>query len=69
MNNVDNTEQFNCISLCSGYEGIGLGLERVIPNLRTVCYVEIEAFACANLVAKIEQGNRSLRLREPGCKD
>jgi DNA (cytosine-5)-methyltransferase 1 len=53
---VDNTEQFNCISLCTGYAGIELGLERVIPNLRTVCYVEVEAFACANLVAKIEQG-------------
>jgi site-specific DNA-cytosine methylase len=53
---VDNTEQFNCISLCTGYAGIELGLERVIPNLRTVCYVEVEAFACSNLVAKIEQG-------------
>ena len=53
---VDNTEEFRCISLCSGYAGIELGLERVIPNFRTVLYVEVEAFACANLVAKIEQG-------------
>jgi DNA (cytosine-5)-methyltransferase 1 len=53
---VDNTDEFRCISLCTGYAGIELGLERVIPNLRTVCYVEREGFACANLVAKIEQG-------------
>jgi len=44
------------ISLCSGYEGLGLGLKRAIPNVRTVCYVEREAYACANLVAKIKEG-------------
>ncbi len=53
--NVDNTEEFRCISFCTGYAGIELGLRRVIPNLRTVAYVEVEAFACTNLVAKIEQ--------------
>ena len=51
---MDNTE--NIISFCTGYGGIELGLHRVIENLRTVCYVEIETFAIANLVAKIEQG-------------
>jgi len=44
------------ISLCSGYEGIGLGLHRCIPSLRAVAYCEREAFACANLVAKMENG-------------
>ena len=44
------------VSLCSGYEGIGLGLERCIPNLRAVAYCEREAFAIANLVAKMENG-------------
>jgi len=44
------------ISLCSGYEGIGLGLHRCIPNLRCVAYCEREAFAIANLVAKMESG-------------
>ena len=53
---MDNTEEFRCISLCTGYAGLELGLRRAIPALRTVCYVEIEAFACANLVAKIEAG-------------
>ena len=53
---MDNTKEFRCLSLCSGYAGIELGLKRVVPNLRTVAYVEIEAFACANLVAKMEAG-------------
>ena len=44
------------LSLCSGYEGIGLGLKRVFPSCRTIAHVEIEAFACANLVAKMEAG-------------
>ena len=47
---------FARISLCSGYDGIGLGLKRAVPNIRTVCYVEREAYACANLVAKIKEG-------------
>ena len=45
-----------CLSLCSGYAGLELGLRRVVPALRTVCYVEIELFAVANLVAKMEAG-------------
>jgi len=44
------------ISLCSGYDGIGRGLERVIPNLRTIAHCEIEAYAIANLIAKMEAG-------------
>jgi len=53
---VDNTEEFRGISLCSGYAGLEMGVKRAVPALRTVCYVEIEAFACANLVSKIEAG-------------
>ena len=52
---VDNTkEHIRHLSLCSGYEGIGLGLRRVLPNVREVAHVEIEGFAAANLVAKME---------------
>jgi DNA (cytosine-5)-methyltransferase 1 len=40
--------------MCSGYGGIDLGLRRVLPNVRTIAYVEIEAFAVANLVEKME---------------
>ena len=53
---MDNPKEFRCISLCTGYAGIELGLKRVVPNLRTIAYVEVEAFACANLVSKIEAG-------------
>jgi len=45
------------LSLCSGYEGIGIGLKGILPSLRTVAYVEVEAFACANLVGKMEAGD------------
>ncbi len=51
---MDTTKTITHLSLCSGYEGIGLGLRRVLPNLREIAYVEIEAFAIANLVAKME---------------
>jgi len=44
------------LSLCSGYGGIDLGLRRAIPNLRTIAYAEIEAFACENLLARMEGG-------------
>ena len=53
---MDNTQTTH-VSLCSGYGGIDLGLRRILPNLRTIAYVEIEAFACANLVEKMEQGS------------
>lgn len=50
------TNIINHLSLCTGYEGIGQGLRRVLPNVREIAYVEIEAFAIANLVNKIETG-------------
>jgi len=55
---VDSTKTniINHLSLCTGYEGIGQGLRRVLPNVREIAYVEIEAFAIANLVNKIETG-------------
>jgi DNA (cytosine-5)-methyltransferase 1 len=54
--NVDTTKTITHVSLCAGYGGIDLGLSRAIPSLRTVAFSEIEAFACANLVAKMEAG-------------
>lgn len=53
---MDTTKTTTHIGLCAGYGGIELGLKRVIPNLRSVALCEIEAFACANLVAKMEVG-------------
>lgn len=51
---MDNTQ--NIISLCSGYAGLDRAIELAGVKTRTVAYVEIEAFAIANLVAKMETG-------------
>ena len=56
MNNNETTSVPTYISLCSGYDGIGIGLKRAIPNLRTIAHCEIEAYAVANLIAKMEAG-------------
>ena len=53
---MDTTKAVTHISLCAGYGGIDLGLKRAIPDLLTVAVSEIEGFACANLVAKMEAG-------------
>lgn len=54
--NMDTTSAVTHLGLCAGYGGIELGLHRAIPNLRTVALCEIEAFAIANLVSKMEAG-------------
>lgn len=56
MNYVDPTKALTHLSLCAGYGGIDLGLSRAFGNMRPVAYVEIEAFAVANLVAQMEAG-------------
>jgi DNA (cytosine-5)-methyltransferase 1 len=53
---LDLAQTVTHVSLCSGYGGIDLGLKRAIPNLRTIAYSEIEGFAVANLVSKMEKG-------------
>ena len=55
--NVDTTQELRHLSLCTGYGGLDLGLSRALGALRSVAYVEIEAFAVENLVAKIENGH------------
>lgn len=61
MKNVGDTREFGdkelrCISLCSGYRGLEKGLQLAGVKHRTECYVEIEAFCIANLVAAMEKG-------------
>jgi len=51
---VDSTQ--NIISFCTGYGGIELGIRRAGVDVRTIVNVEIEAFCCANMAAKIEEG-------------
>jgi DNA (cytosine-5)-methyltransferase 1 len=55
--NVDTTKKPPTIlSLCTGYGGIERGLEAVFGELSILAHVEIEAFAIANLVNKMETG-------------
>ena len=55
--NVDTTEQLPLVlSLCSGYGGMERGLELAGFKHRVIAHVEIEAFAIANLVSKMESG-------------
>ena len=56
MNHDNNTQKITHISLCSGYEGIGIGLRKVLPNVREIAHVEIETFAIWNLADKMEKG-------------
>lgn len=53
MSNVD-TRSFNVLSLCSGGAGLDLGVKLAVPRARTVCYVEIEAYACEVLASRME---------------
>lgn len=45
---------FNMLSLCSGIDGIGIGVKRVVPHARTVCHVEREVSCCEILEARMQ---------------
>ena len=55
---MDNTEESpTCISLCSGYGGLEIGIERALGRrVNTLTYVEIEDYSIKNLVSKMENG-------------
>ncbi len=42
------------LSLCSGAGGLELGLKLALPECRTVCYVEGEAYAASILASRME---------------
>jgi DNA (cytosine-5)-methyltransferase 1 len=46
---------FTVLSLCAGVGGLDLGLRLAMPDARTVCFVEIEAYACALLAARMDE--------------
>jgi DNA (cytosine-5)-methyltransferase 1 len=46
---------FRILSICSGVGGIELGFKLSESTSRTVCYVEIEAFACEILARRMEE--------------
>jgi site-specific DNA-cytosine methylase len=54
---VDTTKELpTVIAFCAGYGGIERGLDLAGLEHRVIAYVEIEAFAIANLVNKMENG-------------
>jgi DNA (cytosine-5)-methyltransferase 1 len=53
---MDTTKAVTHLGLCAGYGGIELGLHRAVRGMRSVAFCEIEAFAVANLVSKMEAG-------------
>lgn len=56
MNVALRPEHLNILSICTGGGGLDLGIELAVPSARTVCMVEREAFACAQLVSAMEAG-------------
>ena len=57
MSSVDSAKKLpTVLSFCSGYGGIERGLDLAGFKHRTVAYVEIEAYAIANLANKMERG-------------
>lgn len=57
QSNVDHLQQsLTALSLCTGIRGLERGVERVVGPLRTIAYVEIEAFIIENLLAGMEAG-------------
>lgn len=44
------------LALCAGAGGLELGLERLLREYRTVCYVEGETYAASILASRMEEG-------------
>ncbi|WP_427928641.1 DNA cytosine methyltransferase [Agrobacterium cavarae] len=57
MNVALRSDHLNLISICTGGFGLDLGVELAVPSARTVCMVEREAFAVAQLVSAMEAGH------------
>ncbi len=57
---MDSTKDIRVLSICAGYGGIELALERSLDANLKIVTVEIESYAVANLVAKAEQNKMAI---------
>ena len=57
---MDTTEKFNVVEFCAGYAGIGLGLKRVIRDIRTVATDELRMLGNGVVPATAERAFRVL---------
>lgn len=44
----------NGLAICAGIGGLELGIKRIFPEYRTVCFIERNSFAASVLVARME---------------
>ena len=49
------SSSFNVLSLCSGVGGLEIGLRRVVPSARVVCWVEWDVHRIAVLAERMEE--------------
>ena len=57
MHNLNDNHPITVVEFCAGYGGLGLGIKRVLADrMQLVGLCELEGFAQANLVSKMETG-------------
>lgn len=53
---MDVRPAFNVLSLCTGGGGLDLGVRLAVPSARGVCHVEVDAYPCRILEARMQEG-------------
>ena len=57
MDNSNDNDPITVVEFCAGYGGLGLGIKRVLgKRMRLIGLCELEGFAQANLISKMEAG-------------
>ncbi len=56
MSDVDPAQTTTLLSLCTGYGGLEMAVERVIGGVQPVAFVEVELYAVELLVGKMAEG-------------
>jgi DNA (cytosine-5)-methyltransferase 1 len=58
MDNSNDNDPITVVEFCAGYGGLGLGIKRVLgERMRLIGLCELEGFAQANLISKMEAGH------------